>query len=337
MSCTNQAYSRRALRTAAYLPALKGGLALAFLAAGIGAQSVTAVFFDSARVNDASIHLRDIAAVSATSRELETKAAAVTIGESAPPGFSRFIAATEALHFVLKPSLPGVTIRLKGATRTHIRTDSRLIRLTEYESALRAYVDSLVGWKKADYTVSVVEKQWRCYRGPATLSFQGLHERYPRGTVRLEAVLHQRGKTRLTPVQARIQVKAPVAIAAVDIERGAIIQTDQISFDRRDITSYRYAPVTSAAALPGLCAKRSITAGTILHKGLLSRPPAVLKGDLLQLTVSRGRCRVSATVRAREDGLAGERIWVENTASHKLLRVKVKARNAIVLPSEEAI
>jgi flagella basal body P-ring formation protein FlgA len=294
-------------------------------------------FYDTATVNDSVIRLGDIAAIAAASEARRRATAAIVVGRSAPPGFARYVCAQDVNHFVLAPSGDSRGVVMEGAARTHVHTAARTVSLSDYDTRIRDYIASRVAWAAGDYAVEPLDARWRVFDKPFTVHFDGLTQRYPRGATRFDAVTVQGGDTVRTPVQVRIEVVARVAVAAEPIRRGQAIGPEHLAFERRTITSLRRVPVTSAGQCAGMRAKRSISAGATLHHHLLARPPAVVKGDMLYLSVRNGACAVSVPVRARENGAIGERIWVENSVSHTLIRVRVTAKNAVSLPSEEAI
>jgi flagella basal body P-ring formation protein FlgA len=98
-----------------------------------------------------------------------------------------------------------------------------------------------------------------------------------------------------------------------------------------DITTFGPKPLFNTDSLTGVRAVRTINPGTILHTRLIETIPAIQKGDLVEILVCKGRVRVAVQGIAREPGKIGERIWVENTNSRKLVQAIVKNKGTVTI------
>ena|GEM_PF-5674678 len=72
-----------------------------------------------------------------------------------------------------------------------------------------------------------------------------------------------------------------------------------------------------------LRAKRTLRVGTIIGEWDVDPMPDISAGDPVSIEMVRGNLRVTATAVAKEDGFAGETIWVQNEKSKRRIRVKV--------------
>ena len=72
-----------------------------------------------------------------------------------------------------------------------------------------------------------------------------------------------------------------------------------------------------------LRAKRTLRVGTIIGQWDVDPMPDISAGDPVSIEMVRGNLRVTATAVAKEDGFAGETIWVQNEKSKRRIRVKV--------------
>jgi len=123
-------------------------------------------------------------------------------------------------------------------------------------------------------------------------------------------------------VRTDLEVIAPVAVAAIDLPRGAIIARGDVYMAERDLDSLRE-PYLNAEALIGKSVRRSLRAGAVMQKGLLETPPVVRRGDLVTMTVRSGALLLTARGAARENGVTGETIKVRNNVSQKDILCKV--------------
>jgi flagella basal body P-ring formation protein FlgA len=301
--------------------------------------SVVLSFHDEAWVNDTAIFLGDVASISGCSAETAAQLKLAWVGRSAPPGFSRFMTPHDVAQYTLEPSNPSLQIAVKGPERIKICTNSREIKVSDFETKIRAYLAKKIKWNIGDYTVALIDscKSIRCLEREFETSVGGLENDRPKGFVNLCLRLNQRGKTLTLPFAVHITVKTPVLVATKTVQRGAAITPECMELDTRDITALRYAPLDTVSQLGELIAGRTISAGTILSDEFVKHKPVVTKGDIVYIAINKGAIRISVPARARENGSVGERIWVENTDTHHIFRVEIRGAKEAILSSQEAI
>ena len=117
-------------------------------------------------------------------------------------------------------------------------------------------------------------------------------------------------------VRTELEVIAPVAVAALDLPRGAVIAAGDVYMAERNLSSLRE-PYLEAESLVGKRVRRALRAGAVLQKGLLETPPVVRRGDLVTMTVRSGGLLLTAQGAARQNGITGETIRVRNSSSKK--------------------
>ena len=99
-----------------------------------------------------------------------------------------------------------------------------------------------------------------------------------------------------------------------------------------DLTRFAPVPFTDCNDLDGMRASRTIRAGSILHERMVLSVPVVEKGEPVSIICAKGRISIAVAGIARENGGKGERIWVENSATHKLIRVMVSEKGKVHVP-----
>ena len=72
-----------------------------------------------------------------------------------------------------------------------------------------------------------------------------------------------------------------------------------------------------------LRARKTLRVGTIIGEWDVDPMPDINAGDPVSIEMVRTNLRVTATAIAKEDGFAGETIWVQNAKSKRRIRVKV--------------
>jgi flagella basal body P-ring formation protein FlgA len=81
-------------------------------------------------------------------------------------------------------------------------------------------------------------------------------------------------------------------------------------------------------------ALRSVAAGGILHDRMLRAIPVVARGDQVRIHYIGERVKISVLGVARDNGGSGERIWVENLQTGKLIRAAVSGKGSVVVHQE---
>ena len=294
-------------------------------------------FVDSATINDTAIYIRDIAVISADSPELKERLSATVAGSIAPPGCSRFISTADLLLYRLQPEFKDIDFRVVEHRRISVKTVGIVRKAGDYSSVIESCLGRYIDWKQGEWSVDIEnpEETFKCLDLPLDVwveGFSAIKTTFPRGHIRLELVVTQKGLVVRIPVSCMIKVSAPVAVSKQAIPRGKVIDSNDIEMRSLDISAFGPDPWYKTDGLPGQKAIRNISRGSILFDRLLEPVPVVSKGDILSIRVMKGNVTISVSAIARENGSSGRKIWAENATTHKLVRVIIKDKNtAIVL------
>jgi flagella basal body P-ring formation protein FlgA len=126
-----------------------------------------------------------------------------------------------------------------------------------------------------------------------------------------------------------MKVVLTAVVAVSSIERGQMIQNSACDLRTVDVTHLGTIPYIMLSQVAGKKALRLISAGQIINKQWLQEIPEIEKGDPVTIVVNKNAVRVAVSATAREPGQIGEKIWVENSESHKLVRVMVKSKGVV--------
>ena len=295
-------------------------------------QCIHIHFFDSAKVKNEKIVLGDIARISIESN-CEAKSIAglpeLFIGEAAPAGYSRFVDVHTILQTYLRPQFSHISTG--GAQRVKVRTDAYFKTVGDYENQIVSYLKKNMHWSEKDVTIIVKnpEKQWRCYKKNFQITFHGITTPYPKGNIQFFMKITQGNWILTIPVHCNIKVTTPVVSVAEQISRNEKIQKKHIRLVSVDITSFKYTPCTSVSSIVGNIAVKTLSPGTIIHTGCIKPVPDICRGDQINIILQKGKIKLSVSGRAREEGMKGDRIWVENIQSHKLMKVIIIGKGLV--------
>lgn len=301
------------------------------VAGTLPAETVQLDFTDSVLVNDTTFTLQDIAHVKGDDGTPSPEVMSFVAGYSAPPSYTRYCS-PEGLLPQLRAAFPGIRFICRGASRTVITTDFVEINIRDYQKAIDEYLDTAISWPKGEWEIAFPAKDYRVkvLNTPVVFSVSGLEEnRFPKGSTMLAVGIQQGRRTFHVALPAKITVKTAVLVASGDILRGQQITAGDWTSSIVDITGFAPEPLYAAEQIEGKRAGRTIRAGTILHDRLFQTIPLIDKGDPVVIVKKCGRITITIAAVAREPGARGERIWVENRTTHKLVRVTVIARGKV--------
>ncbi|MBD3319599.1 MAG: flagellar basal body P-ring formation protein FlgA [Chitinivibrionales bacterium] len=289
------------------------------------AQEILLEFHDSTTVKGTQIPLGRAAHIKAENPEKIQTLEKISIGESAPPGYARYLNPGEIVRLKLSKLYPTLTFRLSHTRRVNIATDFQEKVIGDFEQEIAGFIQESSEWDPGDMAVEIrnARHNFRLYNKPYTLSFSGLRSPFPRGPFRLQMLFVQGEKTFRIGVSCMAHVTTKVITAKQTIGRGERLGPHNCSVARKNISQYRYTPYSDIRALENRTTVRTIVQGSIISDKNTEKPPLVCKGDLVSIIMRRGPVAVAVDGRARENGSAGDRIWVENISSRKLVRGKI--------------
>jgi len=298
------------------------------------AAVVNISFSDSVMVNDTLIRVGDIAEVGCADQGLRKSIQNFSVGNSAPAGYSRLINTDDLVLYRLKSGFKGVEFEVSGNSRISVATDFKEMKVGDFANEIKQYLDSTIKWPEGSWSVEIENQDvsWKTLNKPLSISVKGLADRFPRGKTQIVLIAEQGSQKNRLNVVCDIRVTVPVLVASGEILRGQIINRENCEIKNLDITRFAPVPFTSFEQLQEMRAARTISSGTIIHSRLLQVIPAVEKGDQVQILFEKGRVKLSVTGVAREPGKVGERIWVENAATNKLIRVVVRGKGKVCIP-----
>lgn len=296
-------------------------------------QAVSMVFKDTVLINDTIIHLGDIAEINSSDNELIYKLCNVVAGVAAPAGYSRFLNADDLLLYRLNSQFNNVHFQISGCRRVIIKTDFIEKHIEDYREDIEEYFRKEVSWPEGCWEMKIMEPQrsWKCLNGSASAEIQGLQNDFPKGHVQVWLNVKQGNRKIRIPVSCNVKVALPVLVARKSIIRGQIISAGDCELKKMDITTFGPEPFSQFDVISGIRAARTINPGTILHARLIQSMPVVEKGDLVDILVSKGRVKVAVQGVARECGKVGEKIWVENAVSRKLIQTIIRSKGTVTV------
>ncbi|HEX2958294.1 MAG TPA: flagellar basal body P-ring formation chaperone FlgA [Chitinispirillaceae bacterium] len=294
-------------------------------------NTVVLNFPDSSTVNDSLIRISDIAQVSVENPELVNKVASSIAGCAAPPGFSRLINIDDMVMYRLKPLFPGITFFLQGSKRLSVRTDCKTVSIKEIQPEIQKYLDSSLSWKPGEWSFEIENRDllWRGYDKPYTITVDGVNSGYMKGTNILNCNFNQGTKKTVLRVICHLNVITGICVAKNELPRGTVLSENDLKIETKNITSIAPGFFTRIEDLIGSKTVVTLNAGTSIQNRMICRIPDITNGDNIQIIYNKGRIRCSVSGTARESGNTGDKIWVSNSETKQLLRVKIISKGIV--------
>jgi flagella basal body P-ring formation protein FlgA len=288
-------------------------------------------FKDSVMVNDTSITLCDIASIDRCESSIHSKLNEFKVGDAAPAGYSRFVNRDDLMTYLLQPSFKSLNIVASGAKRTCVSTDFIEKKIIDTKKELESFLANELEWPLNSWTLRILNENesFKIIDKPFTIKYSGLMDKRPKGNFNFLMSVVQGSKCTRVTVNCEMNVMLTAVVAITSIERGQVIQSSACNLKLIDVTHLGVIPYDELSQVIGKKALRAISEGQYINKQWVQEIPEIEKGDPVTIVVKKSTVRVVVSATARESGKIGEKIWVENSESHKLVRVMVKSKGIV--------
>ena len=127
--------------------------------------------------------------------------------------------------------------------------------------------------------------------------------------------------TILVPALARVY--RPVAIASRNLERGDVVNENDLTTDIKDVSDFRMGFCLTPDSIIGKEVKFTINKGETFRTSALDAPLVIKRGDTVSMEASAGEISVRTNGTAVSDGRVGQQIRVKNNQSARVINAKV--------------
>ncbi|MCW8906398.1 MAG: flagellar basal body P-ring formation chaperone FlgA [Sedimenticola sp.] len=120
-----------------------------------------------------------------------------------------------------------------------------------------------------------------------------------------------------------------IVVASRPLNRGALITTDDVRLELRDVARLHRGYITSLEQAAGKRVKRRIQVDGVVTPDRIMVQHAVKKGNLVTILARIGSLEVRVKGKALDSGAIGERIKVRNSSSERELEATIVARGTV--------
>ena len=130
-------------------------------------------------------------------------------------------------------------------------------------------------------------------------------------------------------VSANITTISQVLVATTYLQRGHVINADDISLKSRNASQLNTAYLNNPEQIIGKVLKRNLASNAVFTSAILTEPQIIKKGQRVDLQAGKQGLMVSVTAIALASGAVGERIRVQNLSSSKIVEGTILASGVI--------
>lgn len=144
------------------------------------------------------------------------------------------------------------------------------------------------------------------------------------------------GGGRRYSIWAKVKVAGPMkrVVAAEELKARVPIQENQVKLE-----SYTGFPRNDGRAdtldrVIGRSPRRAIPTGAVIHPAALDEPPAVSRGDMVDIEVRSGSTRLAYVARAESSARTGQTVSLRNAESKKIFPARVEGKGKAVVTTK---
>lgn len=155
-----------------------------------------------------------------------------------------------------------------------------------------------------------------------------------RGNCFLALEFHKDNKLlRRIQIPVRVKIFREVPVAANTIRRSSVIKTNDIIYEKQDVTYYNSDDIPEASDIIGAKTKRNIAKGRIVTKSSLEQDIVIRRGEKVLIIVQTGAIRIRSNGTALQDAAKGASIRVKRVGSGSILHGRVATDGTIYVAS----
>lgn len=283
-------------------------LTLALLIAG----GLTVTLPSEVRVAGTELSLGDVATVTGDDATAAERLRALGLGYTPAPGYTRLLR-RDRIAAQIANAFPDVEVRFAGEDRCRVAPAVEHVSGDRIRAAAEAEIARLFAGREAEVRLEGELRNEVLPMGEHAATLEPtLTERELRpGTWSVPVKLVVDGavyKTIWTTWSVELWETRTVLVR--DVARGATLSPDLFTMQRVLVSASARATSLAPAALDGAVLVRALAAGSPVLAGDVTRPKAIVRGDLVSLEVRRGGITARALAVAKQDGRLGDRIRV---------------------------
>ncbi len=292
---------------------------------------------EQATVVGPQVSLGQVADVIGENKAVVEKIRRVSLGKAALAGKSLKITLGYLKIALRRDGFSLKDFSFEGTETAEVLTQSRDFFPSELLPQVKSFVVKELGESPQNVEVKFmgVEKKITLPAGDVKTIFRPALSGKYEGTLLLTTELEVDGRTvKVLPLRVLVEVFHPVVVTKKMVEKGERFTNLNVGLSRKPTSLLRSGSINELGSVIGRTAAVPVISGTILRMTEIYDPPVIKRGQVVQAVVRRGNVEITVQSKAIEDGKAGDKIRVENTATHKVLNGKVLDEKTVLMDQE---
>lgn len=137
--------------------------------------------------------------------------------------------------------------------------------------------------------------------------------------------------------RVRVSVAGKRVVAVQNLPANRPIQSSQVRVETAELSPFAAAAIESLEQIAGRVPRRTIRAGEPLTAKLLTVPPAVAQGEIVQVEVSSGAAQLSLSARAESSGRPGDTILLRNLDNGRRFPARVEGQGKVKVDAKKIL
>jgi len=224
-------------------------------------------------------------------------------------------------------------VTLSGEPVIAISRRDRRMEKDEFNEPLVSYLEKTDPWKGNDLDVDVlsIPRNTRIPAGKTTYKIARIDQKTSKGYSVAHVMVIVDGEEIIdVPVGIEIHFLTEVWVAAQNLERGHILQEDDLRSEMH-IVDATISYVPSSEEVVGYELNRSQRLGSLLRRNMISKPLCAKRGDWVSINALGENLYVTLRGKAMANGRLGDRIMCVNERSHRQILVELTSSGSGVL------
>jgi flagella basal body P-ring formation protein FlgA len=130
-------------------------------------------------------------------------------------------------------------------------------------------------------------------------------------------------------VSVRVSTRDRVLVASRPIARDAVLGSDDVRYEERDLDLLPYGYMMDAAHVAGMRLRRPAAAGDVITPSMIANAPVVARGQQVTLEAADASVHIRMAGEALGEATVGQRVRVKNLSSARIVEGIVRSPEVV--------
>ncbi len=276
------------------------------------------------QVSESRIYLGTIGKITGLSEELLKKLSQTEICQSPLPGKSKIITRGEIIERLRTAGMDAGQFQILIPNEIQIARKFQAWTVVQITRAIeQEYLPTLL-WREVKLDKVDFSETLYLPMGKPSVQFTAVPRTNFAVPFYLGVSISVEGEeVRKLFLRTSLKIRDKVAVAINTITPKDELNSDNLQWEMRPLTSLNHMPVLDQKQLEGKRVRMTLPAGSIICQDMLYNTPVIKRGDEVTLIFQNDRILVSALGRSLGSGIKGDQIKIQNKDSKKEVMAEI--------------